>query len=55
MYVVPKKFRGQFIVTTRSGRTLMVGDNIEAVESYGLAGRDRTIWKWFEGRYIAKN
>lgn len=63
-YVRPKKFRGKFIVTTRTGKTVTTGNAIEAVESTSQEGRDRTLWQWIEerdyagdisGRYIARN
>jgi len=53
----PQKYAGPFVVTTRRGRTVSYPLSIEAAEDVANLSnnyRGRVIWKWFDGRYVAK-
>ncbi len=53
----PQKYVGPFVVTTRRGRTVSCPLSIEAAEDVANLSnnyRGRVIWRWFEGRYVAK-
>lgn len=40
------RYKGPFVVTTRSGRIVGYANAIEQAEDIQSNGRDRYIWRW---------